>query len=707
MSGDFNTYKRAASHSILGLIFQGVFGVGLLVYGLVGREPTAVTGSIFALVGIVPWIVLLILYDQNRRERIEAMEAEAFAATDAATSSVFDEAEGGLRVADRRLKLVRTIAVPAVGLVFGGALILAGSLRFMPGRELSDPDNFVAPPHELVGLTLGLAVAVIGFMFSRYTAGMAKRPAWQALQGGATVAAGTALFGLLVGAGHVVDQLGSSDVLRVMLYVSPALLVLFGVEAILNFLLELYRPRKPDESFRPPFASRLLGPVASPEVVAESVSGAIDYQFGYEVSRSWMYKLLTRRAPVLVLIGALVFWVMSCFVVVKPDQMGIHTRFGRIIKANVEPGVRGKLPWPIDRIEIPGYYERQQGNQVKLMGYSTGTVREILGASAKRAIDVEAYLWTNLQAENESTMLVQPSRGEVEAGSEVEFGRDLSMMRVEVPVRYVVEDVEAWEMFTQDGQHLDMLNRLTQKVVMRYLVRTRVDELLGPKRAEMADEIRERLEQEFIKVNPKQNGEDTEPIVRILSVGVSGVSPPSAVALQFGQVVEQEQKYQAQLNAAQAEAIRSLTRAVGSVELADEIVVEIEALQALQARRGARLDQDLEDTIVEQELKIDGLLAEAGGQAASLIAEAQAKRWERHMGQWGEAQLAIGQAAADRANPLYFRASLYLDRFFSALDGKRIIVVPGGGGMSMDVDLTHSRQSGAILEDGYSGPEEN
>lgn len=699
MSGDFNTYKRAANHSILGLMFQGVFGVGLLVYGIVGREPTAITGAIFALVGLLPWIVLLILFDQYRRERIEAMEAEAFAATDAATSSVFDEAEGGLRVAGRRLKLVRTFAIPAIGLVFGAALILAGVLRVMPGRELADPDNFVAPSHELVGLTIGLAVAVIGFMFSRYTAGMAKRPAWQALQGGATITAGTALFGLLVGAGHVVHQLGTNDVIRAMLYVAPILLVVFGVEAILNFLLELYRPRKPDEGFRPPFASRLLGPVAAPEMVAESVSGAIDYQFGYEVSRSWMYRLLTRRAWVLVLFAALVFWGMSAVGVVRPDQTGIHTRFGRVVEANVQPGWHPKLPWPIDRIEVPGFYERDDNRQPKLTGYSTSTVREILGASAKRAIDVNAYLWTNLQAENESTMLVQPSRGEVEAGSEVEFGRDVSMLRVEVPVRYTIDDVEAWDLFTQDGAHLDMLDRLTQKVVMRYLLRTRVDELLGAKRAEMAGEIRERLEREFIAANPKQNG---EPVVRILSVGVAGVSPPAAVALQFGQVVEQEQKYQAQLNAAQAEAIRSLTEVVGSVDLADEIVAEIDALGRMQDQRGVELDEQLEDNIIEQELKIDGLLADAGGQAASLIADAQAQRWERHMGQWGEAQLAIGQAAADRANRPYFRAQLYLDRFFSALDGKRVMVVPGGGIVSIEFDGTHDRQSGAVLQDDFS-----
>lgn len=699
MSGDFNTYKRAASHCILGLIFQSVFGVGMLIYGIVGREPTAVTGAIFALVGIVPWIVLLILYDQHRRERIEAMEAEAFAATDAATSSVFDEAEGGLRVAGRRLKLIRTVAVPAVGLVFGAALILAGVLRIGPGRALANPDEFAVPPHELVGLTLGLAIAVIGFMFSRYTAGMAKRPAWQALQGGATIAAGTGLFGLLVGAGHVVDQLGSNDVLRAMLYVSPILLVVFGAEAILNFLLELYRPRKPDEGFRPPFASRLLGPVASPEVVAESVSGAIDYQFGYEVSRSWMYRLLTRRAWMLVAAAAVVLWAMSSFVVVRPDQTGIHTRFGRIVNANVQPGLRPKLPWPIDRIEVPGVYEFDEDRVQRLVGYSTSTVRTIDGASAPRTVETEAYLWTNLMAENESTLLVQPSRGEVEAGSDVAFGQDLSMFRIEVPVRYTVDDVEAWELFTQDGNHLDMLYRLTQQVVMQYLLRTRVDEILGPRRAQMAGEIRERLERAFIEANPKQNG---EPVVRILSVGVSGVAPPASVALQFGQVVEQEQKYQAQLNAAQAEAIRSLTQAVGSVELADEIVAEIDALGRLQAQRGTDVDEEFESQIVEQELKIDRLLAEAGGQAASLIAEAQAQRWERHMGQWGEAQLAMGQAAADRANRPYFRAQLYLDRFFAALDGKRVMIVPGGRDMTVDVDLSHDRQGGAILQDDFS-----
>lgn len=705
MSGDFNTYKRASNHSILGLLFQGVFGIGLLIYGVVGNEPTAVTASIFALLGLLPWVVLLVMYDQHRRERIEAMEAEAFAATDASSSSVFDDAGDGLRVAARRLRLIRSAIVPAVGVVFGAGLILAGALRVGAGREMSRPDAFSAPAHELVGLTLGLAVAVIGFMFSRYTAGMAKRPAWSALQGGATLAAGTAVFGLLIGAGHVVNQFGSNGLLRTMLFVSPILLMVFGAEAILNFLLELYRPRKPEEGFRPPFASRLLGPVASPEVVAESVSGAIDYQFGYEVSRSWMYRLLTRRAWVLVLFAGVVLWGMSAFVVVRPDQIGVHTRFGRIVRANVEPGLHVKMPWPIDRIDVPGVWKYDADRNLRMVGRSAGTVREIMGASAPRALETRALLWSNLQSEDESTMLVQPSRREVEL-ADATYGRDLSLLRIEVPVRYVIEDVEAWELFAQEGQHFDIMHRLTQRVVMRYLVRARVDELMGPRRAEMAEEIRQRLEAELKRVNPKRYPPGQErPLVRILSVGITGVSPPASVALQYEQVVEQEQKYQAQLNAARGEAIEILTQVVGSVELADEIEREIDALNTLRSRRGPVLDEALEASIVEQDLKIESLLSLAGGEAASMIARAQAQRWERHKGQWGEAQHAMGQAASDRANSAYFRASLYLERFFAALEGKRLTVLPGGIDKKFEVDLKHDRQSGAVLQDGFTGTE--
>src|SRR5690606_28156298 len=94
----------AASRSLLGLAIQLTLAVVFLVYGILGRDSSALTAAYFMFVGVPAWLVLAILFDQHRRERIEAIEAEAFAASDAATSSVFESRSDELRLAARRLK---------------------------------------------------------------------------------------------------------------------------------------------------------------------------------------------------------------------------------------------------------------------------------------------------------------------------------------------------------------------------------------------------------------------------------------------------------------------------------------------------------------------------------------------------------------------------------------------------------------------------
>ncbi|MGC8159923.1 hypothetical protein ACP3WZ_25700, partial [Salmonella enterica] len=80
----------------------------------------------------------------------------------------------------------------------------------------------------------------------------------------------------------------------------------FGVEVFVNFVLDIYRPRKAGESPRPAFNSPLLGLVASPETVARSINEAINYQLGYDVSGTWLYRLLSRAAAPLILGGLLI-----------------------------------------------------------------------------------------------------------------------------------------------------------------------------------------------------------------------------------------------------------------------------------------------------------------------------------------------------------------------------------------------------------------
>ncbi len=79
-----------------------VLGVGLLLYGLLLDDRAGITGSVFILLGSVAWIALAIVFDQHRRERIEAVEFENFSEQDLASSSVFEESGADLRVAAKR-----------------------------------------------------------------------------------------------------------------------------------------------------------------------------------------------------------------------------------------------------------------------------------------------------------------------------------------------------------------------------------------------------------------------------------------------------------------------------------------------------------------------------------------------------------------------------------------------------------------------------
>src|ERR1044071_2766705 len=126
MKADYLSYQRATRVSLLGLLIQLALGLLLLLFGLFNRDKAAETASAFVLLGVPVWLALAILFDQHRRERIEAIEAEAFAASDAASSSVFEDRSDDLRVAAKRLRTLYRWMIPAVNLLVGGLLIGLG-----------------------------------------------------------------------------------------------------------------------------------------------------------------------------------------------------------------------------------------------------------------------------------------------------------------------------------------------------------------------------------------------------------------------------------------------------------------------------------------------------------------------------------------------------------------------------------------------------
>ena len=144
-----------------------------------------------------------------------------------------------------------------------------------------------------------------------------------------------------------------SPLLSVINYVIPILLVVLGVETALNIVFDIYRPRLKGQYSRAAFDSRLLGIINEPGGIFRSVAAAMDYQFGFQVSQTWFYKLLEKAIVPLILFSAVTLYLASCLVVVGPNEEGIVERFGKPTTGDgqvrhIGPGLHLKLPWPMD-----------------------------------------------------------------------------------------------------------------------------------------------------------------------------------------------------------------------------------------------------------------------------------------------------------------------------------------------------------------------
>ncbi|MBL8764468.1 MAG: hypothetical protein JNM07_09395 [Phycisphaerae bacterium] len=641
MKGDHLSYRRATGVAFLGLLLQVIVGLTLLIYGILGRDHAAFTGAIFVLVGGVIWLALGVVFDQHRRERIEALEEESLAAAALRQSSVFDQASGDLRLAARRLAWMHRVLMPAVSVLVASSFAALGLLRFASAKGSLNPDTFVAPPQRGWAIAIGLCAAIAGFIFARFVSGMAKQPVWANLRGGAAAAVGSALVGLVLAVAHFADLAGFPAMLR---YVPAALCVFsvaMGAEVVLNLLLNLYRPRKAGEVPRPAFDSRFLSFAAAPDKIAESVSGAINYQFGFDVTSSWFYRLLSRSVLVLVLIGVGVVWLMTAVEVIEPNERGLLLRSGRL-ERQLEPGAYLKAPWPIEWVDSA----------------NTTSVKRVELATLPPGNEGQPILWKTDHGVDEVYAIVQPSLSEALGGTNDRPGvRDLALIAVEIPLLYVVSDLEKYDRLAPPEMRQSLLTAVARREALTYLATLTEDDVLGRKRTEASRELLRRIAARFDTLDAG---------VRVLSVTLESSHPPRDAAAQFERVVLNEQRRQSAVEGARREEVDTLTAAVGSLDLARTIASEIDRLSEM-----GKDDAGAE----KQKARIEELLARAGGRAAALIETARADRWERHLGERGRAARYVGQLAAYRANPALYRAGLYFDALRDAMRPLRVYIV--------------------------------
>ena len=707
--GDYLTYRKASSISAIGLVFQLVLTLIVFFYSRVSGDYAAGGASIFLATGLIAWGLLLLVFDQHRRERMEAMEAEQLAVSGAMAASAFDTTGDELRLAARRLAFIYKWIVPAGSILIGVINIWVGFSRFKTWNGF-DSSNY-EPSNVGFALAIGLSLAVVGFVFARFVSGMGKVSAWSNLRAGSAISVAAALVGVLMAVAAFLDlAVGIHIVIEYSPIIISIGMIVFGIEIGLNLLLDVYRPRKPGELPRPAFDSRLLGLLAAPDRIAENVGEAVNYQFGIDVTSSWFYQLLSRWIAMFVMVGVLIGWLMSSLVVVEPHERGLILTNGVISKplfslggdvgeGDIGPGLHVKWPWPISRYETPVVVSR--GGQTELR--TTTGVRILNLASNPPSPGTKPILWTEKHTGAELLNIVQPNRGQTSelgarvgtAESESSSVAELSLLAVEVPVHYVIRNVKLFDQFAAPGQREALLRQIGQRIVTQYLGELSITEILGTHRAQMPVELKSRLEAAYDKLN---RGEGTG--IEILFVGINGVHPPTKVAPSFERVVTAQQNRESLIEDARKYQIATLTEIAGTVELAEQINEQLLALEETRRSLGSESQE-----CIAAEFEVQKLIERAGGEAGELILAAGASRWIRHMSERGRASLLQGQQEAYLAAPELYRSDLYFSALLDAMKASRVYLTPADlESLSIRFEL-QDKQVGTDVFDAEAGAE--
>ena len=328
--GDRLAYRRAATAAGVGLAIQIAL---LLATG--GAALWADHGALYAAVwhmlgGIPIWIVLVLLYHQHERDRSQRLAAEKLAAEPTATAAIFGGLDDDLEASRLRLDRLYRYGLPLVSMLVAAYLIVAGAALLYARFRAGVPAALAGRVNPVGLLFVMGGIAFVAFVGGRWLAGYARQRDWQLLRGGASYLMSCFVVAALVFVGVAVvaltDQAGLFDAMAIVI---PGVMLAVGIEILATSLLESYRPRVPGEIPRPAFDSRVLGLLTAPGSLGTVIADLISYQFGVEVSRSWLYRLLGKAVTPLTLFGAGVLLALSCATIVGPDERGVVLRWGR------------------------------------------------------------------------------------------------------------------------------------------------------------------------------------------------------------------------------------------------------------------------------------------------------------------------------------------------------------------------------------------
>ena len=510
------------------IVFIAVFFVAVYVNSLAGRVAAVFLG-LSMLVALISWFQMRLA----ENERLEKFEVEELARAKG-DSTLFEARDSEVFPARRAREQFEKFLVPAFSVLL--CLLEIGGAWFF-WNLTGKPVNPLLADRALPALALLAVFALLLFILGRFSVTIARlenerllRPSASFLLAGAYICflAALAIAGFKA-------QMPLAD-----FYVARALCLLLGLmaaEMLVTLLLEIYRPRLKGRVARPLYDSRLVGLLGQPEGLFTTAAQALDYQFGFKVSETWLFQVLKQGLPVLVLVQLAVLLLSTCVVFVDAGEQAILERFGRPVASGVLlPGAHFKLPWPVEKV----YRFRTDQIQSFSIGFTPDAQSE----------NERVILWTVPHNKEENFLVANRETATVKADSDdtndVIKAPPVSLITVSIPLQYQITDVLDWAY--QNSEPTNLLADLATSEVVRYLASVDLNDIMSHARLEAVGILRDRIQ---AAADQRKLG------VKITFVGLQDIHPPTKVAADYEKVVGAEQKRLAAILTAQAEAIRT------------------------------------------------------------------------------------------------------------------------------------------------------
>jgi len=548
--------------AIAALAVQVIFAGGTFAIAAFCQSRAVLAEAFHLSVGAWLWLSVM-LHLRHRRladeERVEMAELERVREEKGPGGALFEREGHELLVAQNRLAVFEKYFVPVCTVVMVGLLgwlsgYLVNSLR--SATIVSKVGNAPLSAAFLVGQ------ALLSFLFAKYAAGMATERAWRPLRAGGSYMASCALMLFVVAVGLAFVHFEAPQVDRVIGYVVPACMALLALEMLINAVLDIYRPRVAGREPRSAYDSRLLGLLVEPGTIVRTVADTLDYQFGFRVSDTWLYRFLEKAIAPLILFQVCTFYLLTCVLIVGPEEKAFIEHFGKPTSKEkpLGPGLYLKWPWPIEVVK------RYPAKRIHEMA-----IGELLGEHGAEE-KPRAILWTESHSLVVFRWLVAYREDQEEGG--IPEGEDelkavpVNFLAGMVKVYYKVSDLYAYLYGHTDGQQ--MLRQITHREMTRYMGSVDANRFLTVDREAALQALKEEIQAEADRLKLG---------VQLLDVGLQDMHPPIEVGDAYEAVVGAIERREAAIYKAEAYSNQQLPMAE-----ADAVVKRLSA-EAYRDRR--------------------------------------------------------------------------------------------------------------------------